>query len=79
MRELALHADLRAVPVEQDGEGHARQGEEGRDAAGPVDAEVVEHVRREEREGGAEEGPQHRVGGQHGGGEDDVRVDQVVH
>lgn len=70
--ELAPHADSLAVLVEQEGERHAGEGQEGRDGAGPVDAEVLVHVRREERECSAKEGTQNRVCGQDRGSEDDV-------
>lgn len=43
-----------------------------------MDAELVVHLRGEEGEGGAEEGAQHAVGGEHAGGVDGVRVDEVV-
>lgn len=53
--KFALHADGRAVPVEQEWEGQASNSEECRDRAGPVDAQVLVHGRREQRERGAEE------------------------
>ena len=78
LRVLALGADARAVAVEQEGEGHAGEGEEGRHAGGPVHAEVVEHLGGEEREGGAEEAAQDRVGREHRGRVHGVAVDEVV-
>ena len=43
-----------------------------------MDAEVVVHLRREEREGGAEEGAQDAVCGEDAGGVDGVGVNEVV-
>lgn len=76
---LAAGADGRAVLVEEEGEGNAGEGQEGGDRRGPVDSEVLVHVRREEREGGTEEGAKDCVSSQDGGSEDEVSVDQVVH
>lgn len=52
--ELAPEPDLRAVVVEQEGEGQARDRQEGGDRTGPVYAEGRVHLRREERERRAE-------------------------
>lgn len=76
--ELALGADLVAVLVKQEGEGNADQGKEGWDGRGPVNAEVVVHVGGEQRESSTEQRSEHGVGGQDGGGEDSVSVNQVV-
>ena len=43
-----------------------------------MDAKIAVHLVREERESGAEEGAQHAVCGEHAGGVDGVRVDEVV-
>lgn len=77
--KLAALANYGAVGVEEEGERDAGEGKEGRDGAGPVDAEVCVHLGGEEGEGGTEEGAQDRVGGEDGGGEDGVGVDEVVH
>ena len=76
---LAPRPDQVAILPEDEGERHASEREEGRDGRGPVNAEVGIHVSGEERESGAEERAEDRVGGQHGGGEDGVRIDQVAH
>ena len=77
--KLAALADGRAVLVEEKGERQAHEGEERGDGRGPVDAEAVVHVGREERERGAEERSKDRVGGEDRGGKDGVRIDEVVH
>lgn len=45
----------------------------------PVNTEVVEHVRCEERESEAEEGSQDTVASQNGCSEDSICVDQAAH
>lgn len=60
--KLAPHADALAILVEEEREGHASQGEEGGDGAGPVDAEIFVHVGGEEGESGAKERSEDRVG-----------------
>jgi hypothetical protein len=76
---LALLADGGAVFVEEEWHGHAHESEEGGDGRGPVDSEVVVHLGREKREGGTEERTQDSVGCEHGGCEDGVGVNEVVH
>ena len=63
-RVLALGADLFAVAVEEEGKGDTGDSQEGGYRAGPVDAEVLVHVGRKERESSAKEGTEDRVGGQ---------------
>lgn len=71
-RVLALGTNPFAITIEEEGEGDARYGQEGWNRAGPVDAEVLVHVGREQREDSAKERTEHRVGGQDRGGVDEV-------
>lgn len=77
-RVLAPLPDPRAEVVESEGNGAARQGEEGEKAGGPLVAEAVVHVGREEDAGGAPEGTDEGLGGEGGGRLVLVAVDEVV-
>lgn len=67
-RKLAPGSDPGPVAPKDDGDGHEDEGDAAEEGAGPVDAQGVEHVRREEGEDGAEEGAQEGVCGYGGGG-----------
>lgn len=75
---LAPATDLLAVQVEDDGDGDHDGREAAEQGTRPLDTEVIEHLVTEEREAGAEEGSEQRVGGDARRREHQVRVDQVV-
>ena len=52
--EFASLADRRAVLVKQERQRHTDEGQEGGHRRGPVDAEALIHVPREQRKGRAE-------------------------
>lgn len=74
-RDLAPATDFLAVEVKHDGDRHHDGGEAAEQGAGPLNAEVVEHLVSEEREAGAEKGPQQRVGRDARRRKHQVRVD----
>lgn len=77
-RELTLRADPLSIQVEE--HGHRRQDHSyaADERGGPLDSHTVEHLRCEEREDTAEDGAHEGVGGDGGGSEHQVRVDDVV-
>lgn len=76
--EGTVASDAGAVDVEADGDGDEAQSDAAEERAGPVDTHAIEHVRGEEREAGASQRTQEGVGGNSGGGEHEVGVDEVV-
>lgn len=62
-------ADLRALEIEQNGDGHQDSSNAAQQRAGPLDAHALEHVRREQWEARAAEGAEEGVCGNGGGGE----------
>ena len=67
-RKLAPGSDPGPVAPKDDGDGHEDEGDAAEEGAGPVDAQRVEHIRREEGKDGAGEGAQEGVCGYGGGG-----------
>lgn len=66
--EAGLLAELLAKQVEANGDGNAQGGEAAEQRGGPLDAEAVEHLAREQGEAGGGDGAEKGVGGNGGGG-----------
>lgn len=79
LRVLTGQPDLRPKFVEQEWKRHACQRQKRRNAACPVDAKTIIHVRREKWEDRAKERSQDGVGSEHRSGVDGVGIDEVVH
>lgn len=76
---LAPLPDRRAIAIEDERKRRAEQGQKRRNRRRPVDAQVVVHVRREQREDGREDGAHEDSPRQNRRGEDGVRVEEIVH
>ncbi len=61
------------------GKGTHNEGKRRRDTAGPMDAKLFVHLSGTERNGGAKETPEGRIGHQDGSGVQCGGVDEVVH
>lgn len=62
VRVLPPLPDARPIDVEEEGDGHHQQAQTPNERRGPVDAQVVEHRRYHQREGGGEDGAEECVG-----------------
>ena len=71
-------ANPSTVVEEDDGDGNKRGGNAAKQGGSPLDTHTLEHVGGEERETGTGERTEEGVTGDGGGGEHEVRVDQVV-
>ena len=73
----ARRPDPRAVLVEQERHGYEDEADEADERAGPVDAELGKHLRREQREGGRDERPDRGVDAKRGRAVVQVGVHEV--
>ena len=75
---LALSSDRGSEPVEPKWQRRTCECQERRHARSPVDAQVLEHISREQRERGAEERTKHGIRCEYRGRVDGVGVDKVI-
>ena len=75
---MALPPDLLPIQQKRYRQGHQHQCHTSQQRRGPLDTHPVEHVGCEKREYGAETGAEEGVGGDSGGREHQVGVDDIV-